>query len=122
MAGGLWRALRRFVLWDYERATWQYDLMVALILAFVFLTPRGWFRDQPRVPRPSRIVMLPSAHGEVLYWIEAETLAGVAPAEHTRKVSEMLKSGDGKPPQVTSVEAVVDSENEVRGYLALTKP
>ena len=28
--------------------TWQYDVMVALIVIFVLFTPRSWFHDQPR--------------------------------------------------------------------------
>jgi hypothetical protein len=31
--------------WTYERATWQYDLMVIAILAFVWLTPPSWLGD-----------------------------------------------------------------------------
>ncbi|MPY86701.1 MAG: hypothetical protein GEU99_02120 [Luteitalea sp.] len=38
---GLWRTLY----WTYERATWQYDLMVIAILAFVWLTPPDWLGD-----------------------------------------------------------------------------
>jgi hypothetical protein len=37
----LWHAL----FWTYERATWQYDLMVIAILAFVWLTPPDWLAD-----------------------------------------------------------------------------
>ena len=37
----LWNAL----FWTYERATWQYDLMVVAILAFVWLTPPAWLAD-----------------------------------------------------------------------------
>lgn len=37
----LWRSF----LWTYERASWQYDLMVIAILAFVWLTPPGWLHD-----------------------------------------------------------------------------
>lgn len=37
----LWNAF----FWTYERATWQYDVMVLVILAFVLLTPPGWLRD-----------------------------------------------------------------------------
>ena len=37
----VWNAL----FWTYERATWQYDLMVIAILAFVWLTPPGWLGD-----------------------------------------------------------------------------
>jgi hypothetical protein len=31
--------------WTFERATWQYDVMVIVILAFVWLTPPGWIED-----------------------------------------------------------------------------
>jgi len=35
--------MRRLVLWDYERGTWQYDVFCLLIIAFIFLTPKTWF-------------------------------------------------------------------------------
>lgn len=37
----LWHALY----WTHERATWQYDVMVIAILAFVWLTPPDWLGD-----------------------------------------------------------------------------
>jgi hypothetical protein len=37
----VWHAL----FWTYDRATWQYDLMVVAILAFVWLTPPEWLGD-----------------------------------------------------------------------------
>jgi hypothetical protein len=37
----VWHALY----WTFERATWQYDVMVLLILAFVCLTPPDWLGD-----------------------------------------------------------------------------
>jgi CDP-diacylglycerol--glycerol-3-phosphate 3-phosphatidyltransferase len=43
----LWNAFY----WTYERATWQYDLMVVAILSFVWLTPPGWLGD-PMAPGP----------------------------------------------------------------------
>jgi hypothetical protein len=39
------QALWRGVFWTYDRATWQYDLMVIAILAFVWLTPPDWLAD-----------------------------------------------------------------------------
>lgn len=39
----LWRVIKRIVFWSYGRTTWQYDVLCALILAFIFLTPKGWF-------------------------------------------------------------------------------
>jgi phosphatidylglycerophosphate synthase len=31
--------------WTFERATWQYDVMVIVILGFVWLTPPAWIGD-----------------------------------------------------------------------------
>jgi len=39
----LLRALKKIVFWSYSRTTWQYDVLCVAILAFVFLTPKGWF-------------------------------------------------------------------------------
>lgn len=39
------RVIWRTVFWTYDRATWQYDLMVIAILAFVWLTPPDWLGD-----------------------------------------------------------------------------
>jgi hypothetical protein len=39
------RVLWRVFFWTYDRATWQYDLMVIAILAFIWLTPPGWLGD-----------------------------------------------------------------------------
>jgi hypothetical protein len=49
----LGQILSRTFFWSYERGTWQYDLAVILILVFVLLTPRAWFRDQPQAGAPA---------------------------------------------------------------------
>ena len=60
----VWRTIRDFILWSYERGTLQYDVMVTLILLFVFLSPY-WinFHDKPveRNPHPSGVVVTPEA-------------------------------------------------------------
>jgi hypothetical protein len=35
--------MKRLILWDHERGTWQYDVFCLLIIAFIFLTPKSWF-------------------------------------------------------------------------------
>lgn len=37
------RIIKKLFFWGYARNTWQYDVLCALILAFIFLTPPGWF-------------------------------------------------------------------------------
>ena len=33
----------RVIFWRYQRGSWQYDILCALILAFIFLTPQTVF-------------------------------------------------------------------------------
>ena len=39
--------IARSLFWAYERGSWQYDVIVLVILAFIFLSPRSWFNDRP---------------------------------------------------------------------------
>jgi hypothetical protein len=116
------RGVKRSVLWDYPRATWQYDVMVAVILGFVFLTPRNWFRDQPRIPHSSNVAMLPSEHGSSVFWVEPELLDSVPEAQRTVRLGEILSVRTGKKQVVTRIETIFDAEKEIKGYMAFAKP
>ena len=49
--------------------------VVGIILAFIFLTPRDWFRDQPRIPKASNIFLLRKENGGSKYWVPAGLVA-----------------------------------------------
>jgi hypothetical protein len=113
--GSLSTGAKRFVFWDYPRAGWQYDVMVGLILAFIFLTPRDWFRDQPKA---SSIVMIrPDA-----FWMDSEQLSTVPDAERSERASTLLKARTGKHYNVIRLEPIIDAEQEIKGYMAFTTP
>ncbi len=113
---------KRFILWDYPRASWQYDLMVAIILAFIFLTPRDWFRDQPRIPQASNIAMLPSEHGSSVFWIDPQLLEGVPEAQRDARVTEILRDRTGdRRLAISQVQPVWNSEKEIQGYMAFAR-
>ena len=118
MPGGL----KRFILWDYPRASVQYDVIVGLILAFIFLTPRFWFRDQPRTPQASQVVMLGAGRGSGVVWIEPELLAGVPEDQRIARLSRILKARTGKTQTVTRVQPILDSDLEIQGYMAFVRP
>lgn len=111
------KGLKRFILWDYPRAGWQYDVIVAVILAFIFLTPRELFRDQPK---PSNIVLLPAEHGSSAFWMEPELLAGVPENERTARAAALLKAKTGKKQNVARLEPLFDIEKDIKGYMAYT--
>lgn len=110
---------KRFIFWDYPRAGWQYDVMVGLILAFIFLTPRDMFRDQPRA---STIVMLPSEHGATVFWMDAEQFSNASEADRAARASALLKARTGKKYNVVRLEPILDSDKETKGYMAYTTP
>jgi len=114
------KAIGRFLFWDYKRASWQYDVMVGLILAFIFLTPRDVFRDQPRA---ANVVMLPNEQGTGLFWIEPELLAGVPDSQLVDRAATIVNTRFKSHRNVSHVEPIRDdAEQEVKGYMAFTTP
>lgn len=114
--------LKRFILWDYARASWQYDVMVALIVLFVLFTPRSWFHDQPRIPHASEIAMLPASNGNQVFWIEPELVTPIPESSRLSHLSSVLQTKTGRTQVVTRIEPIYDSEQEIKGYMAFTKP
>jgi len=109
------RSIGRFIFWDYARASWQYDVMVAVILAFIFLTPRAFFRDQPKA---ASVVMLRGG-----FWIEPQLLSGVPERELLSRAGALVNTRYQTHPTVTSVEPIYDeAEQEIKGYMVSTKP
>ena len=115
--------LKRFILWDFARGSWQYDVMVGLILAFIFLTPRHFFFDQPRIPKPSDVVMVHSESGRAEFWIRAQTLERIPENQRTVRLTQLLQSRtSNRNLAITRVEPIVDSEGELQGYMAFARP
>ena len=107
-------ALKRFILWDYARASWQYDIIVALILAFIFLTPHDVFRDQPKA---ASIAMVRGG-----YWIEAQQMAGVPDASMAARATALVDARYKNHIAIATVEPIYDdAEQELKGYLAFPK-
>jgi hypothetical protein len=48
--------LKDIILWKYERASWQWDVLCLLIVAFIFLTPKTWF-ERSEATRVSRLIV-----------------------------------------------------------------
>ncbi len=50
--------MKNIILWNYERASWQWDVLCLLIVAFIFLTPKVWFeRDEKLATQTSRLIV-----------------------------------------------------------------
>jgi len=48
--------MKNIINWNYERASWQWDILCIVILIFIFATPKEWFENagetatKPTVP------------------------------------------------------------------------
>jgi hypothetical protein len=119
-AAGLVGSLRRLIFWDFPRASLPYDLVVGLILLFIFATPREFFRDQPKA---SGIVLMSPAHGSSRFFIESEMLSGVTENERIHRVSALIRGRFGRKVTVQRVEPIWDeAEKEVKGFVAYSTP
>lgn len=50
--------IKDIILWRYERASWQWDLLCFLIILFIFLTPKSWFDKRDTLAtRTSRLIV-----------------------------------------------------------------
>ena len=120
------RILSRTFFWSYERGTWQYDVAVALVLVFVLLTPRGWFRDQPQVGLPAasdqvQLVLFSDDGHRQEYRVDARVLA---PPEQTPALQNELHQAlqralpdlhNGRF-SIAKIEAVRNGEGTVIAY------
>jgi hypothetical protein len=113
--------LKRLILWDYERATWPYDVICVIVAGFIVFAPRQWFRDQPRIPQASQITSLPS-HGESVFWIESELVSSFPEDQRLDRLGKVLTARTGKTQHLTRIEPILDSEQEIKGYMAFARP
>ncbi len=111
---------KRLIFWDFPRASWQYDLVVGLILLFVFVTPRDWFHDQPKA---SSIILMSSLHGSNRVFIATELLSDIAENQRARRAEALIRQRTGKSWHVVRVEPIRDeAEQEIKGFIAYTAP
>ena len=66
--------VKKILFWSYGRTSWQYDVLSALILAFIFLTPQAWFKTG----EPPRALSHHETHDIVRLRAERETDADLA--------------------------------------------
>jgi hypothetical protein len=74
----LGQILSKTFFWSYERGTWQYDIAVILILVFVLLTPRNWFKDKPASGAPvspGQVQLISQEGNRLTYRVDARILA-----------------------------------------------
>ncbi|MCL5263507.1 MAG: hypothetical protein M1568_04505 [Acidobacteria bacterium] len=114
----LGRTLKSYVFWTYERGSIPYDIMVTLILAFIFITPHLWhYGDQPQLPEQTRksIVVHAQPDGTLIFDIPASRVkSGPSNAVQPQLEREVLQISGAVT--VDRIESVKDSTGHVTGY------
>lgn len=114
----LGRTLKSYVFWTYDRGSIPYDIMVTLILAFIFVTPHLWhYGDQPQLPQQTRrsIVVNAQANGSLVFDIPASRVKPGPSNTLQPQLEEAVRQISG-PVVVDRVETVKDSTGQVTGY------
>jgi hypothetical protein len=111
---------QRLVFWDFARASWQYDVVVGLILVFIFATPREWFHDQPKA---SSVVLMSSLHGSNRVFIATDLLDTIPESQRASRAERLIRQRTGRSWHVVRVEPIRDeAEQEIKGFIAYTAP
>ena len=114
----VWRTIRGYFWWSYERGTLHYDIMVTLILIFVFFSPY-WinFNDKPveHNPHPTGVVVVPDQQGGFIYQIDSTAVTGKTPAEIRDQLRQIIEPISGAV-SITKFEAVKDGKGHIQSY------
>jgi hypothetical protein len=116
--GAIWRTIRGYILWSYERGSLHYDIMVTLILLFVFVSPYFInFNDKPveRNPHPIGLVVIPDQQGGLIYQIQASAITEHSGVDIRQQLQRIIEPISGAV-SITRYEAVKDSAGHVQSY------
>jgi hypothetical protein len=120
----VWRTLRSYIFWSYERGSFHYDVMVTLILVFVFFTPY-WinYKDKPieRNPHPTGVSVLPDAQGGFLYQIEGSAVTAKEDEDIREQLLQVIEPIAGGAVSITRYEAVRDPRGRITTYKVWVK-
>ena len=114
----IWRTIRGYILWSYERGTLHYDVMVTLILLFVFVSPRYVnFKDKPveRNPHPIPVVVIPDEQGGFVYQIPASAVNPNAGTDVDKQLERIIEPISGAV-TVSRYETVNDASGHPQSY------
>jgi hypothetical protein len=117
----VWRTIRGYILWQYERGTLHYDIMVTLIIIFVLFSPRVInFNDKPiaRNPHPTDVVVTTDAEGHLLYQVAASAVTPGDEREVREQLLRIIEPISGAV-SIMSYETTTDGKGRVQGYKVL---
>jgi hypothetical protein len=116
----IWRTLKGYLFWTHARGSFHYDVMVTLLLAFIFIAPHFIdFKDKPGEPAPHQTGIVVSPDGK-MYQVDAAAVdaqdEGMVRANFVRVIRPIAG-----PVTVERVEPVRDPAGRIVAYRAWVK-
>jgi hypothetical protein len=112
------KILHGYVFWTYERGTIHYDVMVTLILAFIFLAPSFInFKDRPveKVAHQTGVVVTPEGADGFVYQIDAAAVPGNDDTTIRLSLLRVIEPIAGEV-EIAGYTAIRDSSGHLTGY------
>src|SRR5438270_61541 len=114
----IWRTIRGYLWWTHERGSFHYDVMVTVILLFIFISPRYInFNDKPvdRVPHPSEVIVNPDREGGFVYQVSATAVDGKTGAQLEAGLLRVIEPISGEV-RMVDYKPVFDAKGRVMAY------
>ncbi len=117
------RILRSYLFWTYERGSLHYDVMVTLILLFLFLAPRFIdFKDRPVADvglQPTQVLVRHEGYNagseRLVYTVRAADLQGLRGPALQDQAMKIIQPISG-PVTVERITPVEDTAGHVVAY------
>ena len=110
--------MKRFLLWSFERGSKPYDVICAIILAFIFLTPPSAFHDRPDYMRifPEVVHQTTDSNGNTVFTVKVETPVFSAEEVNRKAAEGVLRGYLGSEFKVSKVQPLYDTTGALIAY------
>jgi len=110
-------------MWQYERGTLHYDIMVTLIIVFVLFSPRVInFNDKPigRNPHPTDVNVTADDQGHLMYQVAAKAITPGDDRSVREQLLHIIEPISGAV-SIVNYDPVLDGKGQVQSYKVLVE-
>lgn len=115
--------MKKIILWSYGRGTLQYDILCALILLFIFATPRRFFQDWTVMNNPHQfafgeeIVNTFDQHGNPVLNISAQLIPESRDVSVVRNAAlSQLQKSLNRQVSIADIKPILGENGQTIGY------
>jgi hypothetical protein len=94
----MWATIKGYIWWTYPRGSFHYDVMVTLILLFIFVTPHFLnYKDKPaeRLPRRNSVLVMPDGDNGLIFRVDARDVKGATADETQADLQRVIEPISG---------------------------